>query len=150
MELMTHEQYNFKFDSTACEACGGHCCTGESGYIWAKYAEIEQMAEFVNLSVEEFATIYLRKVKHRYSLIEKQLAPDNFACVFFDETKKRCSIYPVRPLQCRTFPFGNSLNMMKKRYEKSVLESYSCNIITNNEPISRYASCQKYDGYYRR
>jgi Fe-S-cluster containining protein len=55
--------------------------------------------------VEEFATMYLKKVKHRYSLVEKQLAPDNFACIFFDEVKERCTIYPVRPSQCRTFPF---------------------------------------------
>jgi len=103
--LMSDEGYSYKFDPSACEACGGHCCTGESGYIWAKRYEIENMATFVNLSIGEFATMYLRKVKHRYSLIEKQLAPDNFACVFFDEGKKRCSIYPVRPLQCRTFPF---------------------------------------------
>ena len=41
------EQYTFQFDPSACEACGGHCCTGESGYIWAKYEEIEKMAEFV-------------------------------------------------------------------------------------------------------
>ena len=105
MELMTHEQYKFKFAPSACEACGGHCCTGESGYIWVKYAEIQNIATYVSLSVEEFATMYLRKVKHRYSLIEKQLEPNNFACIFFNETQKRCSIYPVRPLQCRTFPF---------------------------------------------
>ena len=104
-DLMQEDGYNYSFTPSACEACGGHCCTGESGYIWAKYKEIEQMAVFVNLSIEEFATMYLRKVKHRYSLIEKQLAPDNFACIFFDETIKRCTIYPVRPLQCRTFPF---------------------------------------------
>lgn len=105
MELMEQEGYDYKFTPSACEACGGHCCTGETGYIWAKYTEIEKMAEFLNLSVEDFATMYLRKVNHRYSLVEKQLAPDNFACIFFDESNKRCSIYPVRPLQCRTFPF---------------------------------------------
>jgi len=104
-KLMEKEGYGYKFDPSACETCGGHCCTGESGYIWAKYDEIVNMAEFVNLSVEDFATMYLKKVKHRYSLVEKKLAEDNFACIFFDETKQRCSIYPVRPLQCRTFPF---------------------------------------------
>lgn len=103
--IIKEEGYSYGFDPSACEACGGHCCTGESGYIWAKYAEIESMAAFVNLSVEEFATMYLRKVKHRYSLIEKKLDEDNHACIFFDETIKRCSIYPVRPRQCRTFPF---------------------------------------------
>jgi len=104
-KLTAQEGYSYQFDASACEACGGHCCTGESGYIWAKYNEILHMADFVNLSVEDFATMYLRKVKHRYSLIEKKLALDNYACIFFDETMRRCSIYPVRPSQCRTFPF---------------------------------------------
>ncbi len=104
-DIINKNGYNYSFNASACEACGGHCCTGESGYIWVKYHEIEKIADFVNLSVEEFGTIYLRKVKHRYSLTEKKLAEDNYACIFFDETKNRCSIYPVRPLQCRTFPF---------------------------------------------
>jgi Fe-S-cluster containining protein len=93
---------------SACESCGGACCTGESGYIWVKYKEIEKIADFLELTIEEFATIYLRKVKHRYSIIEKQLSEDNFACIFFDNNKKQCIIYPVRPLQCQTFPFWES------------------------------------------
>ena len=105
MEYLEKEGYPYRFDASACEACGGHCCTGESGYIWVKYDEIVEMAKFVNLSLEEFATMYLKKVKHRYSLVEKKLSEDNYACIFFDETIKRCTIYPVRPLQCRTFPF---------------------------------------------
>ena len=118
MEIVADEQYTYKFDSSACAECGGHCCTGESGYIWAKYTEIEKMATFVNLSIEDFATMYLRKVKHRYSLIEKQLATDNFACIFFDESEKRCSIYPVRPLQCRTFPFWEQFKHDEKEVRK--------------------------------
>ncbi|SFV71363.1 hypothetical protein MNB_SV-13-2012 [hydrothermal vent metagenome] len=105
MDILKHKDYDYSFDPNACEACGGHCCTGKSGYIWAKYAEIEKIADFMKLSVEDFSHTYLKKVKHRYSLVEKRLAPDNYACVFFDESKKRCGIYPVRPLQCRTFPF---------------------------------------------
>jgi Fe-S-cluster containining protein len=115
---MEKEGYGYKFDPSACEACGGHCCTGESGYIWAKYDEIVYMAAFVNLSVEEFATMYLKKVKHRYSLVEKQLAPDNFACIFFDEVKERCTIYPVRPLQCRTFPFWEQFKQDEEEVRK--------------------------------
>ncbi len=115
---MEKEGYSFKFDPSACEACGGHCCTGESGYIWAKYDEIVNMAAFVNLSVEEFATMYLKKVKHRYSLVEKQLAPDNYACIFFDEKKERCTIYPVRPLQCRTFPFWEQFKQDEEEVRK--------------------------------
>jgi len=105
MDLVTKDGYNYKFNPLACDTCGGACCTGESGYIWVKYQEIEKIAQFLELTIEEFATIYLRKVKHRYSIIEKKLDTDNYACIFFDNNIKQCTIYPVRPSQCRTFPF---------------------------------------------
>ena len=105
MEIMREEGYSFGFDPKACESCEGACCRGESGYIWCRYPEIEKMAEYLGMSLENFAKIYLKKVGHRYSLVEKRLAEDDYACIFFDTDKKRCSIYPVRPLQCRTFPF---------------------------------------------
>jgi len=107
-EIVSKENYKYKFMPSACDSCGGACCTGESGYIWVKYQEIEKIADFLELTIEEFATIYLRKVKHRYSIIEKQLSKDDFACIFFDNNKKQCIIYPVRPLQCQTFPFWES------------------------------------------
>jgi len=103
--LITKDGYEYKFNPLACASCGGACCTGESGYIWAKYHEIEKMAQFLELTIEEFATMYLRKVKHRYSLVERKIDTDNYACIFFDNDKKQCSIYPVRPTQCRSFPF---------------------------------------------
>jgi len=105
MDIIRNEHYAYAFDPKACESCGGACCTGASGYIWARYGEIEQMADFLDLRVEDFAKIYLRKVGHRYSLTERQIGEDDYACVFFDTEKKRCTIYPVRPRQCRTFPF---------------------------------------------
>ena len=116
--IISKEGYSYCFDSNACEACGGHCCTGESGYIWTKYDEIEKIADFLNLSVEKFATIYLKKVKHRYSLREKKLAEDNYACIFFDESINRCTIYAVRPLQCRTFPFWEQFKNDEEEVKK--------------------------------
>ena len=73
LDMISHAQYNYRFDPSACEACGGKCCRGESGYIWAKYQEIVDMAAYLEMSIEDFATMYLRKVKHRYSLTEKKL-----------------------------------------------------------------------------
>jgi len=105
MNIIRNEHYAYAFDPKACESCGGACCTGASGYIWARYGEIEQIADFLDLRVEDFAKMYLRKVGHRYSLTERQVGEDDYACVFFDTEKKRCTIYPVRPRQCRTFPF---------------------------------------------
>ena len=115
---MSHTEYDYRFDPSACEACGGKCCRGESGYIWAKYQEIIDMAAYLEMTVEDFAVKYLRKVKHRYSLTEKQLGEEDYACIFFDEKKERCGIYPVRPSQCRTFPFWEQF----KQNEKEVRE----------------------------
>jgi Fe-S-cluster containining protein len=110
MNIITQEGFDYQFDSSACEACGGACCTGESGYIWVNRSEIEAIAEFVGCSVEVFEREYLMRVRGRYSLIEKQIAPNNYACIFFDLSKRRCGIYPVRPTQCRTFPFWHAFD----------------------------------------
>lgn len=117
-EILSAEGYNYRFTPASCEACEGACCTGESGYIWVKYSEIEEMATFLELTIEEFATMYLKKVKHRYSIIEKPLGGDNFACIFFDVIKKQCTIYPVRPRQCRTFPFWESFKNNSEEVKK--------------------------------
>ncbi len=79
-----------------CTQCG-HCCRIE-GYVWISSAEIEQIAEFLGLEVKEFRRRYLMRVGKKWSLKEKK----NFDCVFWDEG---CTVYPVRPSQCRTFPF---------------------------------------------
>ena len=118
MNKTTHEQYNYSFDSNACFTCAGACCRGESGYIWAKYNEIEDMADFLELSVEDFAKMYLRKVGHRYSLTEKKVDESDYACIFFSLEKKQCTIYPVRPRQCRTFPFWEQFKANEEEVRK--------------------------------
>ncbi len=119
MDLIVKDGYEYKFDPSACLSCGGHCCTGESGYIWVKYKEIEAISNFLELSVENFAIIYLKKIKHRYSLVEKfREVEGDHACIFFDDEIKGCSIYPVRPLQCRTFPFWDQYKSDKEEVKK--------------------------------
>ena len=105
MDIIREDGYNFGFNPKACQECEGACCRGERGYIWVKYPEIEAIAQYLDMELENFAKIYLKKVGHRYSLVEKKLGEDDYACIFFDEKEMRCLIYPVRPLQCRTFPF---------------------------------------------
>lgn len=62
------------------------------------------MSEFMQMPFERFTQTYVKKVGYKFSLIEKKYQ-EGFACVFFDEESKKCSIYPVRPKQCRDFPF---------------------------------------------
>ena len=61
---------NFK-----CTECG-QCCSGAPGYVWVNQEEIADMANYLNLSVQEFSSKYLRKVDGRWSLTEKMIKPD--------------------------------------------------------------------------
>lgn len=103
--LIKQVSYPYSFDTSACEACGGNCCVGESGYIWINRKEIEFLANHLDISIEEVGIKYLTKIGYKYSLKELKIGHENYACVFFDLDKKQCSIYEARPSQCRTFPF---------------------------------------------
>ena len=102
--IVREDGYNFGFDVSKCASCEGNCCIGESGYIWATPKEIDDMASFLELTRDEFLKDYTQKVGYRISLKELKIK-DSFHCIFFDADKRGCSIYPVRPKQCRTFPF---------------------------------------------
>ncbi len=103
--MLEHKEYSYKFDENICATCEGNCCIGESGYIWINNNEIITLAKYLNITIEELQDTYIFKVGYKYSLKERQLSKNNYACVFFDIEKKQCSIYEARPIQCRTFPF---------------------------------------------
>jgi len=103
--MITHKDYSFKFDENKCSTCEGNCCIGESGYIWITMQEIDTLAKHLNISTQECFDKYLLKYGYKFSIKEKKISDNNFACVFFDLDKKQCSIYEARPVQCRTFPF---------------------------------------------
>lgn len=80
-----------------CNGCGV-CCGGEPGVIWVNEEEIIKISDYLKMPVDQFAKKFLRKIVKRYSLIELH----NGDCVMFDNG---CKIYPVRPYQCKSFPF---------------------------------------------
>lgn len=81
-----------------CTGCGG-CCTGAPGVVWVSDDEIADMAQYLKMTVQEFTRRYVRQMGERLSL--KELA--NYDCIFLKERK--CTVYGVRPKQCRTFPW---------------------------------------------
>jgi Fe-S-cluster containining protein len=85
-----------RFECTRC----GACCTGAPGYVWVKRDEIDRLAEHRGETVEEFSRKYVRRVGNRYSLIERPGGD----CIFWDRAAG-CTVYPARPVQCRTWPF---------------------------------------------
>ena len=87
-----------------CLECG-NCCSGPGeGYIWVTKAEIEFIAEFLKMSVEQVRQKYLRRLGLRTSIIEHATTKD---CIFLQNVagQKKCVVYSVRPSQCRNWPF---------------------------------------------
>jgi Fe-S-cluster containining protein len=83
----------------SCTRCGA-CCTGAPGYVWVSLDEIEQLARFRGETTEEFSARYVRQVGDNFSLIERPGGD----CIFWDKAAG-CTVYPARPVQCRTWPF---------------------------------------------
>ena len=87
-----------------CMQCG-RCCSGPSeGYIWATSAEVKLIANFLKITPEQLRQKYLKRIGLRTTIIEQAGTRD---CIFLQAVneKKRCIIYPVRPTQCRAWPF---------------------------------------------
>jgi Fe-S-cluster containining protein len=97
--IQDHPHWYAKGLNFECTGCG-QCCTGSPGYVWVDEQEILKIAEFLQLTVEEFSRCYLRRVQGGVSLIE---LPKTYDCIFLKD--KKCQIYQVRPTQCRTFPW---------------------------------------------
>ena len=87
-----------------CIQCG-RCCSGPGeGYIWVTKPEIEFIADFMKTTKDELRRKYLRRISLRTTIIEHRTTKD---CIFLQniEGQRRCIIYPVRPSQCRAWPF---------------------------------------------
>jgi len=88
-----------------CTQCG-NCCSGSPGYVWLSDKDITAIAEYLRMPVEKFTRTYVRYTRGAFSLTERA----NYDCVFLtrdEQGKSGCAIYPVRPIQCRTWPFWN-------------------------------------------
>lgn len=85
-----------------CTRCG-KCCTGAPGYVWVTDEEVATIAKFRGEPVREFVPLYTRMARGQRTLKERA----NGDCVFWDQAHG-CTVYPVRPPQCRTWPFWES------------------------------------------
>jgi Fe-S-cluster containining protein len=68
--------------------------------VWVSPEEIQRIAEYRGEPVEQFTARFVRRVGDRHSLIEKPGGD----CILWDRSAG-CTVYPARPVQCRTWPF---------------------------------------------
>lgn len=111
MDLPWYKE-GLRFKCTGC----GQCCTGSPGYVWVGVEEIQAMAKRLNMSEDDFAKKYIRRIGNRLSLKEH---PKTYDCVFLKD--KKCLVYQDRPLQCRTYPWWKeNVNSVKSWEEEAV------------------------------
>ena len=80
-----------------CNQCG-LCCRGKPGVVLVNEKEMKNIADHLRMPIENFCKRFVRKVYKRYSLTERE----NGDCAMYENG---CNIYPVRPYQCKSFPF---------------------------------------------
>jgi len=75
-------------------------CCAIPGIVFVHEREFQAMADFLKLSLADFKKTYIKK---HWGELHQFNFPDAEPCSFL--RPDGCSIYPVRPAQCRAFPF---------------------------------------------
>ncbi|MDR2964459.1 MAG: YkgJ family cysteine cluster protein [Treponema sp.] len=106
----------------SCQRCSS-CCRHDAGYVYLSENDIEKLIAKLETDRDSFIGLYCRLVKNwngnkTLSLKEKS----NKDCIFW-ESKKGCIVYGARPLQCKLFPFWESILFSKDSWK---MASESC------------------------
>jgi Fe-S-cluster containining protein len=122
-----------------CTQCG-NCCTGGPGYVWISRKEIDRLAGHLKISAQETIEKYCRRVGDKYSLAETRNSRGEHDCIFLKEektppgkngsvvyTKRVCTIYNYRPLQCRTWPFWEGTLMSPQAWRNAAERCHGMN-----------------------
>jgi uncharacterized protein len=120
-----------------CTQCG-NCCTGAPGYVWISDEEITRLANHLQLSRDDVIEKFCRRIGNRLSLKEVRSSQGLYDCIFLKEqritargkpptVKRVCSIYDVRPLQCRTWPFWDGNLASKENWHAAAKRCHGMN-----------------------
>jgi Fe-S-cluster containining protein len=74
-------------------------CCDTRGFVYITEQDLVRMATYVGLEPVEFERKYVYRTKHSLRLRK----PRHSQCHFLTATG--CSLHPVKPVQCRTYPF---------------------------------------------
>ena len=88
-----------------------NCCVsrGNYGYVYLSKKDLMIIAKYLNVSINLFKKKYCEYSDRYLHLKEINI---NGNCQFLEN--KKCSIYPARPIQCRTWPFWKeNMNAIK-------------------------------------
>jgi hypothetical protein len=99
-----------------CTACGKCCRNHGEGfaYVFSTRAERQALAGRLGVSLAEFERQWCERIDGQLSFKSR-----GDACTFLDG-RGRCTVYDLRPRQCRTFPFWPELLVDRDTWERDV------------------------------
>jgi Fe-S-cluster containining protein len=99
-----------RFSCTRCSSC----CRHESGFVFLSGKDTGLLADECQMGYNDFVNTYCRWTPGFWSAGQGDGEPErlslrekpNFDCIFWNGA---CTVYRARPLQCRVFPFWQSI-----------------------------------------
>jgi len=82
-------------EENLCVGCPGNCCSKKSG---DKFVTKENIAE---IEAAGYMRFYHKKKGSKFCVLNKR----GDYCIFYDTQKNGCTIYNIRPADCRIFPY---------------------------------------------
>ena len=95
-----------------CQSGCTECCR-QKGFVYLTEADLERAAGFLGMTAAAFERQYVYRTRTRMRL----RMPRNSMCRFLREDG--CSIHPVKPTQCRIFPFWPELVESRREWKKT-------------------------------
>jgi uncharacterized protein len=95
-----------------CQSGCTKCCE-EKGFVYLTEEDIDRVAEFLAMPKEKFENLFIYRTRNTRRL----RTPRNAQCIFLRDGG--CSIHPVKPAQCRIFPFWPELVESTKEWHKT-------------------------------
>lgn len=92
---------------------GCTACCQQPGFVYLTEDDLGRAAEFLGMTPKEFERLYIYRTRHRLRL---RVAAEA-RCPFLETAG--CSIHPVKPTQCRIFPFWPELVESRKEWKKA-------------------------------
>ncbi|MFA6507053.1 MAG: YkgJ family cysteine cluster protein [Treponemataceae bacterium] len=104
----------------SCARCSD-CCRHDPGFVFLSGNDSEHLAKRLGLEYSSFIVVYCRWVPagggtEMLSLKERS----NYDCILWGTNG--CSVYEDRPLQCKTFPFWNSVIGCEESWRATAVE----------------------------